>query len=147
MLRTLLASHPNFVSVPVWSEAFHFSVNVRGAALAVPFNAIVFFKDPDVIVKVPLNDPDVVGENFTVTEPPVLDNELLEIENPVPEIEAVGVAVRFAAVTLTALVEEVPSTQEKSIDVGFTLIVGSGVDTLEPPAGLIMLLFSNTKRS
>ena len=147
MLRTAPASQPNLLIDPALSDAFHTSENVNGAALAVPFNAIVFFKDPDVMVNVPEKDPVVVGENFTVTLPPVLDKELLEIENPVPVIVAVGVAVRFAAVTLTALVEEAPSTHEKSIDVGFTLMVGSGVETLEPPAGLIMPLLSNTRRS
>ena len=31
--------------VPFWSDAFHFSVNVSGAALAVPFSDIVFFNE------------------------------------------------------------------------------------------------------
>ena len=134
-MRTLPASQPNFVRVPFWSDAFHFSVNVSGAALAVPFSDIVFFNEPDVIVKVPLYEPDAVGENFTVTDPPVADNDLDEIENPVPEIEAVGVAVRFEPLTLTALVDEDPSTHEKSIDVGLTVIVGSGVDDDDDPDG------------
>ena len=135
-MRTLLASQPNFVSVPFWSDEFHFSVNVRGAAVAVPVSFTVFFKLPDVIVSVPENEPVVVGANLTVTEPPEVDRDLDEIEKPVPEIDAVGVAVRFEPLMLTAFVVDLPSTHEKFIEVGLRVIVGSGVDDDDDPDGL-----------
>ena len=120
---------------------------MRGAAVAVPVNLTVFFSEPAVMVSVPEYEPDAVGANLTVTDPPVLDNDWLEIEKPVPEIDAVGVVVKLAAVILTALVDVLPSTQENVIDVGLRVIVGSGVETDEPPAGLKMSLLSRTRRS
>ena len=136
MLRTLLASQPNFVSVPFWSDEFHFSVNVNGAAVAVPVNLTVLEREPDLIVSVPEYEPADVGANLTVTEPPEVDRDLDEIEKPVPVIDAVGVAVRFEPLMLTAFVVDLPSTHEKSIEVGLRVIVGAGVDDDDDPDGL-----------
>ena len=146
MLRTLPASQPNFVRVLFWSDAFQPSVNVNGAAVAVPLNETVFVNEPDLSVSVPLNVPTDVGANLTVTEPPVVESDCDEIENPVPEIDAVTADVRFEPLIDTLLVRVSPLLQENDIEVGLTVIVGSGTVTVVP-LGSTMSLLSNTRRS
>ena len=74
-------------------------------------------------------------------------SDLPEIENPVPLIVAVGAAVRFEPLIVTALVEVVPSTHVNSIVVGFIVHEGSGVVDVDVPAGSMMSLFKRTSRS